>query len=270
MTEDEAKLYELPYAHVRESVLPFRKHNRRKAYRERWWLYQEARVGLREAKDQLSARYIVTPRVAKFRVFVWVGLDIMANDACVSIVREDDYFFGVLHSALHESWARRAGTQLREAESGSRYTPTSTFETFPFAWPPGQEPAEDEDDRVAAIAQAARDLVTLRQGWLHPPAEEISVTISERMLKRRTLTNLYNALVHYRNDVKGRRHNPGQWDKDVKGIISLDKIEELDYIHCQLDRAVLDAYGWPHDLTDEQILERLLALNLERAAKQEA
>lgn len=38
--------------------------------------------------------------------------------------------------------------------------------------------------------------------------------------------------------------------------------------HTTLDRAVLDAYGWPHHLTDEQILERLLALNLARAAAQ--
>jgi len=29
---------------------------------------------------------------------------------------------------------------------------------------------------------------------------------------------------------------------------------------------VAAAYGWPADLTDEQILEKLLALNLERAA----
>ena len=36
--------------------------------------------------------------------------------------------------------------------------------------------------------------------------------------------------------------------------------------HRKLEAAVLDAYGWPYDLTDEQILERLLALNQERAA----
>ena len=40
----------------------------------------------------------------------------------------------------------------------------------------------------------------------------------------------------------------------------------LDLAHRRLDEAVLDAYSWPHDLTDEGILERLLSLNLERAA----
>ena len=41
-----------------------------------------------------------------------------------------------------------------------------------------------------------------------------------------------------------------------------------DLAHNKLDEAVLDAYAWPHDLTDEEILERLLAFNLERADSQ--
>jgi hypothetical protein len=78
------------------------------------------------------------------------------------------------------------GTQLREVESGFRYTPDSTFDTFPFPWPPGTEPTESEDPRVKAIADAARELVRLRDNWLNPPD-----TPTEE-LKKRTLTNLYN------------------------------------------------------------------------------
>ena len=43
----------------------------------------------------------------------------------------------------------------------------------------------------------------------------------------------------------------------------------LDLTRKKLDAAVAAAYGWPADLTDEQILERLLALNLERAAEEQ-
>jgi hypothetical protein len=117
---------------------------------------------------------------------------------------------------------------LREVESGFRYTPTTTFETFPFPWSPGQEPADDP--RVAAIAAAARDLVAKRDAWLSPPdapAED---------LKKRTLTNLYNARPTW-----------------------------LAVAHARLDAAVLAAYGWPADLPDAAILERLLALNAARA-----
>jgi type II restriction/modification system DNA methylase subunit YeeA len=169
--------------------------------------------------------------VAKHRFFCWIPREVLPANLIIVIARQDDYFFGVLSSSLHESWARGQGTQLREASSGSRYTPTTTFETFPFPWPPGDEP--EGDPRVAAIAHAARELVEKRQRWLHPEGA------ADKELKRRTLTNLYNARPTW-----------------------------LDLAHQTLDQAVLDAYGWPHDLTDDEILERLLALNLARATEE--
>ena len=48
------------------------------------------------------------------------------------------------------------------------------------------------------------------------------------------------------------------------GLVSL-----LKKIHDDLDAAVFEAYGWPLDLTDEQILEKLVALNAERAKEEE-
>ena len=131
------------------------------------------------------ARFIVTVRVGKHRLFCWLSDKEIPSDALVVFARDDDYFFGVLHSTAHELWARATGTQLREAESGFRYTLTTTFETFPLPWPPGREPADDP--RVGAIAEAARELVALRDRWLNPAGA------SARELKRRTLTNLYNA-----------------------------------------------------------------------------
>ncbi|MDX1524444.1 MAG: hypothetical protein R3264_22630, partial [Anaerolineae bacterium] len=77
---------------------------------------------------------------------------------------------------------------MRDAESVFRYTPTTTFETFPFPWPPGQEPAADP--RVEAIAQAARELVEKRDNWLNPAGA------TEQELKKRTLTNLYKSAPH--------------------------------------------------------------------------
>lgn len=230
MPLDEAVRYVAPFDYVRREVYPERQDNNRKAYKDRWWLYQEPRVALREAIANLR-RYIVTPRVSKHRVFVWISTDVLANDANVAIARDDDYLFGVLQSKHHELWARRKGTQLREAESGSRYTSNTTFKTFPFPWAPGAEP--QGDPRVEAIAAAARELVRLRDEWLNP-TEVFGVN-----LKERTLTNLYNK-----------------------------RPDWLVLAHHALDDAVLDAYGWPHDLSDGDILARLLALNLERAAMQ--
>ena len=83
-------------------------------------------------------------------------------------------------------------------------------------------------------------------------------------MKRRTLTNLYNALGWYREEFRASRERDG-WNRKVKGSVSLELIEELDFVHQELDGAVLGAYGWPQNLSDEQVLERLLELNLERA-----
>ena len=175
-----------------------------------------------------KSRLVVTPSLSKHRVFVWIDPCVLCNQQTLVFARDDDYFLGVLHSKAHELWARGTGTQLREAESGVRYTPTSTFETFPFPWPPGQEPADDP--RVAAIAAAARDLVALRDNWLNPPGA------TQEQLKQLTLTNLYN--------------KRPTW---------------LAQAHARLDAAVRAAYGWPADLPDAAILERLLALNAARA-----
>jgi hypothetical protein len=230
MPLEDAAQYERPFEHLKERVYPVRSRNRRAVYAQRWWQYAEARPGMRTALAELS-RFIATPRHSKHRLMVWVNSCALANDSTIVFAREDDYFYGVLHSRVHELWARRQGTQVRERESGFRYTPTTCFDTFPFPWPPGKEPVDDP--RVQAIAAAAKDLVEKRDRWLNPEGT------SEAELKKRALTNLYN-------------QRP-TW---------------LDLAHKRLDEAALDAYAWPHDLTDDQILERLLALNLQRAAEE--
>jgi type II restriction/modification system DNA methylase subunit YeeA len=225
-SEAEASLYEGPFEHVRRHVKPLRDRNRDRQRREYWWRHGRSGSELRAALSG-KTRQIATPEVSKHRIFVWLDLDTVVNQTVIAIARDDDYFLGVLQSRAHELWARGKGTQLREVESGFRYTPTTTFETFPFPWPPGQEPTDDP--KVQAIADAARELVAKRDQWLNPPGA------TEAELKKRTLTILYN-------------QHP-TW---------------LEMAHRKLDEAVLDVYGWPHNLSDDEILERLLALNLER------
>ena len=201
------------------------------------------------ALDGLS-RYIATPRVAKHRLFVLCHARICPDSAVIVIARDDDTMFGILHSRFHEVWSLRLGTWLGKGND-PRYTPTTTFETFPF--PDGltpDVPAADYADapRAIAIAEAARRLVELRDRWLNPPewVEWVDEPVpgypkrpvprdeaAAKELKKRTLTNLYNT-------------RP-QWLADA---------------HANLNAAVAAAYGWLRNISDDEALRELLELNL--------
>jgi hypothetical protein len=173
---EEAMLYEAPFEYVKEHVEPTRSKVRRKSYAQRWWLHVEPCSGMRRAIEGLP-RFIATPTLAKYRLFEWLPAGTLADHQLIVFVRDDDYFFGLLHSTVHELWARGMGTQLREVESGFRYTPTTTFETFPMPEAPSPE---------AEVASAAQALDRLRTGWLNPDGADANE------LAKRTLTNLYN------------------------------------------------------------------------------
>ena len=247
MSEADAALYEAPFGYVREHVWPKRQKNRAASVRRLWWLHERPRPEMRRALRGL-ARYIATPRVAKHRLFVWLNAGVCPDSATIAVARDDDVTFGILHSRFHEAWSLRLGTSL---EDRPRYTPTTTFETFPF--PEGLSPdipAADyaQDPRAVAIADASRRLVELRDRWLNPPEwvewvdEPIPGcpqrpvardTAAAKALRTRTLTNLYNA-------------RP-QWLADA---------------HAVLDGAVAAAYRWEAGIAENDALRELLATNL--------
>jgi type II restriction/modification system DNA methylase subunit YeeA len=228
MTLEQAALYEAPFEYVKDVVWKERQGRKEKRQQTHWWLHARPSPKYRKMLRN-QARYIATPVTSKHRIFVWLTPDTLIDHAIVAFGLDDDYSFGILHSHINEVWSRKVGTQVRDAKSGFRYTPTTTFETYPFPWPPSHEPKDSP--LVEAIAEAARELVEKRDAWLNPP------NASADELKRRTLTNLYNARPSW-----------------------------LAEAHRKLDAAVFAAYGWPVTLTDAELLERLLALNHERAA----
>src|ERR1017187_721221 len=139
MSADEAARYEGPHRLVVERVKPSRDANRDKWLRENWWKLQRVRPEMRAALARVG-RFIALPRVAKHRICVWFRWPVVTDDQTVVFAREDDAFFGVLQSRLHQVWAFAQGTQLRERESGFRYRPTTCFSTFPFPFPDDLQP----------------------------------------------------------------------------------------------------------------------------------
>ncbi|GEC94737.1 DNA methyltransferase yeeA [Zoogloea ramigera] len=257
MRAEDASLFEEPYNYVVENIKPERVKNNRPARAKYWWRHGEIMPAMRLKLAGLP-RFIGTARVAKHRLLVWLNKAVLPDCQVVVIARSDDTTFGILHSRLHELWSLGKCTWMGVGND-PRYTPSTTFETFPF--PAGMTPADTaagapEGAAAEAIAAAARRLDTLRSNWLNPadwvdwvvtpeeaaagfPARPVARPGHEAELKKRTLTNLYN-------------QRPA-W---------------LANAHQALDQAVAVAYGWSDyspAMADDEILRRLLKLNLERA-----
>ena len=262
MRLQDAQMYEEPLKLVRTRVKPKRDLVKRPAYRDYWWLHAEPCEVMRKKIEPLD-RFLATITTSKYRLFVWMCPATLPDHQLVAFARSDDYFFGLMHSRAHEVWGLRMGTRL---EDRPRYTPTTCFETFPFPEPFAAHEAE--------IGKAAKKLNALRERWLNPPewtrtetlefpgsvdgpwkryiaAEDVgdgvgtvryprTVPKNEECavrLKARTLTNLYN-----------------------------ERPAWLDHAHRELDELVLAAYGLQPGITDEELLAKLLELNLSMRA----
>jgi type II restriction/modification system DNA methylase subunit YeeA len=259
-----AARYEAPFGKVKADVFPERSKVKRKSYREYWWIHAETCDEMRALIKPLS-RFLVTATVSKHRIFAWLTLPTLPDHQLVAFGRSDDYFFGVVQSRFHEIWSLQQGTVM--GGNTPRYTPSTSFETFSFPHPtPKQE---------AAIAAAAEELNALRERWLNPPEWTV-----EKILEFPGSANGAWARYVVKPDKNGvgtvryLRLEPRDADCAAKlKDRTLTKLYNerpawLDLAHKKLDAAVAAAYGFPADLTDEQILEKLLALNLARAAEE--
>ena len=225
------------FQHLVERVKPERDANRDAGFRENWWRFGRPRPNLRNALAGLSC-YIATGETAKHRVFQFLNASVAPDHMLVAIALDDGYSLGVLSSRTHVVWALATGGTL---EDRPRYNKTRCFETFPF-------PAATDAQR-ARIGELAEAIDAHRKKVL---AEHEDLT----------LTGLYNALEKLR---AGQPLTAKEKTAHDKGLVAV-----LKSLHDDLDRAVLDAYGW-HDSPDEAaILERLVALNAERAREEAA
>ncbi len=237
-TEDELKT-QTPeiYQRLFERVYPERQTNRDPKLRRYWWLFRRSNERVRSAIHGLS-RYIATPETAKHRAFYFLSQIEKPEHKLIVIGSDDAFLFGVLSSSFHSKWALEAGTKRGETPV---YVKTECFEKFPFP-----DAVEAQKNRIRNLGESL-DAHRKRQQALHP---------------KLTLTDMYNVLE------KLRAGEP-LTDKDKviheQGLVSI-----LQQLHDDLDTAVSDAYGWPPTLTDEEILQRLVDLNAERAAEEAA
>jgi len=236
LTVDEARLqYPKLYQRVLERVKPLRDQNNRKSRRENWWLFGENAPKLRKAIEGLQ-RFIVVPDTSKHKPFVFVDGSVLPDVQLYSVVSNDAWILGVLQSRIHQTWVFQVGPTL---EDRPRWKPVVVFDPFPFP-----NPTPKQKCKIRELGEKLDDHRKLIK------AQHSDITI----------TGMYNLLEKLRADSsftdKDREYND-------KALVST-----LKQIHDELDAAVLDAYGWHHDISDEEILERLVALNAERAEEE--
>lgn len=244
-SERQASLYDLPFERVVEQVKPERMLKNQKSYRDHWWQFAHKGSAWKQAISDLDEVLVITlvsKAVMSFRVPTGQvfsnRLAVFANDS-LSLQ-------AVLSSSIHWMWAVKYSSTL---ETRVNYAPSDAFETFP-------RPHLTEASELA-LEVIGRTLDEERR---------------EIMLRRELgLTDLYNRV----NDPA----LPGSADPDVA---------RLRVIHRELDEAVMAAYGWDDVPLDHgfhtyrkmtrwtmspaarvEVLDRLLALNHERAAAQD-
>ncbi len=235
--EEAREHYPRLWQRVFDLVKPERDQNNREVRKRNWWLFGENQPRMRRGLATVR-RYIAVPDTSKFKPFTFVAADFLPDVQVYSIATDDAWILGVLSAKVHRSWLEEVAPRLGVGND-LRWKPSAVFLPFPF-------PActEEQKAHIRDLGEAL-DAHRKRQQALHP---------------KLTITGMYNVLEKLRSgeplDAKDREIHE-------QGLVSL-----LRQIHDDLDAAVFDAYGWPRDLSDEQILERLVALNRERAEEE--
>ena len=223
------------YQHVLDKVKPERDQNNREGYKRNWWIHGEPRKDLRPALAGLP-RFIATVETTKHRVFQFLDGATLPDNMLIAIGMDDAAALTVLSSRFHVTWALKAGGTL---EDRPRYNKTQCFDPFPFP-----APSDAQKTLLRSLGEQL-DAHRKAQQAAHP---------------KLTLTGMYNVLEKLRAGERIEGKDKEIYDQGLVGI--------LRDIHDQIDAAVADAYGWPADLTDDEILHRLVALNRERAAEE--
>ncbi len=220
-------------------VKPERDQNPSKEKREKWWLFGVNQTSMRKSVKGLK-RYIVTTETTKHRFFQFIPGNYLAEGTTIAFGLDDAYYLGVLSSRVHVVWSITTGGILGVGGT-PRYNKSRCFDPFPF---PDATP--EQQARIRELAEQL-DAHRKRQQATHPTL---------------TLTDLYNVVEKLR---AGESLNAKEQTINQQGLASV-----VLSLHQQLDAAVADAYGWPNNLPDSEILTRLVRLNHERAAEEAA
>ncbi len=225
------------FQYIQDKVKPERDLNREEFRRKNWQWFGRTNETYRRAVEGLP-RFIGTVETSRHRVFRFFDSSVRADNKLVAVGSDSAALLAVLSGYVHCLWALRVGSWLGVGNDPV-YVKSRCFDAFPF--PDMSEPARSE---LAALGEQL-DAHRKAQQAAHP---------------KLTLTQMYNVLETLRSGEPIDGKDREIYDQGLVGI--------LRDLHDQIDAAVAEAYGWPADLSDDDILFRLVALNKERAEEE--
>lgn len=236
--EEAQKAYPLLWERIIRLVKKEREHNNRESRKKNWWLFGEPVGKLRAALADLKVKYIATCRTARHRVFQFVDVAVIPDTKIVAIALQEDHWLAILSSRAHVAWALRSGGWLGVGND-STYNHIDCFGKFPF---PSLNKTQLES--LTSLGDRLEKHRKNRQ-QAHPEL---------------TITDMYNVLVKVRAGVALNADDDKIRDKAL--------IDTLKQIHDDIDSTVLAAYGWPQNITEPELLQRLVELNATRAQEE--
>jgi N-6 DNA Methylase len=160
MSLEEAINYQLPFAHLQQTVKPERELNRMEKRRLKWWQYGVNAGNMRDAIANLSY-YFAVSRVSKWSIFLPIKGEYLPGDSTIIVASEDYYILGILTSKIHRIWVKAQSSTL---EDRTRYTNTTCFETFPFPQIPDKKIVENIRKTAVELHQY-RSQEMEKKGW---------------------------------------------------------------------------------------------------------
>jgi hypothetical protein len=223
------------WQHIYDTVKPERDQNNRQIYKDNWWVFGEPRASFRPALKCLP-RYIATVETAKHRPFVFLEAAVSPDNALIAMASDDAWHLGVLSSNIHAVWFDAKCGRLVDRR---RYNKSLCFDPFPFP-----DATEDQKTEIRALGEA------------------LDRHIKAAQARGATITEIYNLAEALKSDPKAKLNAAQRLTHEMAATTVLLGLHE------KLDAAVSKAYAWPNDLSDEETLARLTALNAERAAEE--
>jgi hypothetical protein len=286
---------------IEKKVKPERMQNNRQGYRRYWWQYAEKRGELSSAIGDLN-RIIVTARVSQAAAFCFLGTDLVYSEMLIIFALDSASWGAVLQSRFHGLWARLFASSMKD---DLRYAPSDCFETFPFPFALLGSASSDHDlaaqhQNLEAIGEryhqfraelmvANNEGLTSTYNRFHDPSETSDGILELRSLHQQmdqavlqaygweTILTSCGFGLDYLDSDNDTTLPPELQERIVSGDLFFATASEACAFQSQLrqygavkaSRRLAWRHRWPDAVRDE-VLARLLALNAERYAEEQA